>query len=102
MESDEEYMSENILKISEKEDKNISRKTLREIKLYKKAKEENFKNSKRGRKVLAEEKRNEIMGTKIKEDNIGYKMLEKMGYKAGSAIGKKGLPFKIILRERIS
>lgn len=43
------------------------------------------------RSQLETEQRDEGLKSAITADNKGYKLLEKMGYKPGTGIGKKGL-----------
>jgi len=48
------------------------------------------------RQQLETEQRNEGLKSAIATDNKGFKLLEKMGYKPGTAIGKKGACLKCI------
>ncbi|KII64219.1 G patch domain-containing protein 11 [Thelohanellus kitauei] len=88
--SDEDYMSPEILGKLKDTGSDLPRKHQRDIMVYKKTKRENFKNSRVGKKILEEERQKELMETKISSDNIGFKMLEKMGYKPGTSLGTRG------------
>ena len=42
------------------------------------------------RKTLEKDKREQGLGTKIGEENKGFALMAKMGYKPGMALGKEG------------
>lgn len=42
----------------------------------------------KSRKVMEQETRDKGLGTKLDEDNKGFAMLQKMGYKPGEGLGK--------------
>lgn len=46
--------------------------------------------SSKKKKVIEEEKRQEGLATPLSKDNKGFTLLQKMGYKQGSGIGKSG------------
>lgn len=65
--------------------------------MHKKRIETDNKRRKMGSKTSEIERRNEGLQVPIKSDNKGFSMLQKMGYKPGMGIGKKGLRFKSVL-----
>ena len=67
--------------------KHIARQYEKEIK----QKELNEANKIKPRKVLEIEKREEGLSKTISSDNKGFAMLQKMGFKPGMTLGKKGL-----------
>ena len=67
-----------------------SAKTAREIEKEKKHRESNEKNKAKPKKVLEQEKRSEGLSTAISSDNKGFSLLQKMGYKPGMVLGKRG------------
>lgn len=77
---EEDYMSDRYLNVNVNNDKYKSAKLLRQIEIDKK-------------RILANElnkEKNEInLDKKIDSTNIGYKLLQKMGYKEGVGLGIK-------------
>lgn len=67
-----------------------SSRTAKEIERERKQKESNEKNRTKPKKVLEQEKRTEGLSTAITSDNKGFSLLQKMGYKPGMVLGKRG------------
>lgn len=68
----------------------LSLKSSREKQQEHKHQEKNTKNVTKPRNVLEKEKREEGLGSALSSQNKGFALLQKMGYKPGMAIGKKG------------
>lgn len=54
------------------------------------AKEKNVKNRQKTYKEQEKESRETALQSSISNDNKGFALLQKMGYKAGQGLGKKG------------
>lgn len=67
-----------------------SSRAAKEIEREKKQKEYNEKNKVKPKKVLEQEKRTEGLSTAITSDNKGFTLMQKMGYKPGMVLGKRG------------
>ncbi|CAH2249586.1 G patch domain-containing 11 [Pelobates cultripes] len=55
-----------------------------------KQKETNLKNRQKSIKEVEKERRETVLGVALGNDNKGFALLQKMGYKRGQALGKKG------------
>ena len=75
----------------------VSSQTAKEIERERKQRESNEKNKVKPKKVLENENRTEGLKTALSTDNKGFALLQKMGYKPGMVLGKKGkyISFKI-------
>ena len=67
-----------------------SSETAKQIERERKQKESNEKNKVKPKKVLESEHRAEGLKTAISTDNKGFALLQKMGYKPGMVLGKRG------------
>ncbi|XP_018330334.1 G patch domain-containing protein 11 [Agrilus planipennis] len=115
--SEEDYMSDKLLQNCEKEDIRpgliFNRSKKRDHELYKKT----VSSQKKPKLDTENEIREQGLQTAISSENKGFKLLEKMGYKAGTSLGKsekgvtqpirievklgnKGLGHKTLLEER--
>ena len=87
----DDYMSDAIL--GKCPDKRPGLVSERVAKIHKQQKQEQAANSKSKQKpvkVIESQKREEGLKTAISSDNKGFALLQKMGYKPGTAIGKRG------------
>ncbi|XP_076442849.1 G patch domain-containing protein 11-like [Babylonia areolata] len=91
-EDEEDYMSDAfLLKCEDKRPGLIfSSKTAKQIERERKQKESNERNKVKPKKVLEHEKRTEGLSTALSANNKGFSLLQKMGYKPGMSLGKKG------------
>ncbi|KAL8585400.1 hypothetical protein ACOMHN_063178 [Nucella lapillus] len=88
---EDDYMSDAfLLKCEDKRPGLSSSRTAKEIEREKKQKEANEKNKVKPKRVLEQEKRTEGLSTAISTNNKGFSLLQKMGYKPGMSLGKKG------------
>lgn len=67
-----------------------AQKRLHTILKNKVTRDEENKRRNQPKKVLEEERRNEGLNIAISTNNKGFSLLQKMGYKPGTAIGKSG------------
>eukprot|EP00916_Digyalum_oweni_P019477 GHVL01032394.1.p1 GENE.GHVL01032394.1~~GHVL01032394.1.p1 ORF type:complete len:275 (+),score=57.84 GHVL01032394.1:87-911(+) len=89
---EEDYMSDAfLLKCEDKRPGLVhSSRTAKEIEREKKQLEFNQKHKLKPKKVLEQEKRTEGLSTAISTDNKGFSLMQKMGYKPGMVLGKRG------------
>ncbi|KAK7504149.1 hypothetical protein BaRGS_00004453 [Batillaria attramentaria] len=89
---EEDYMSDAILfKCEDKRPGLVSSQAAKQrIAREKKQQLSNETNKVKPKKVIEQEKRTEGLTTAITSDNKGFSLLQKMGYKPGMVIGKKG------------
>ena len=69
----------------------VSDKGVRELKREARHKELCKKNKTKPMKILEKEKRDEGLKTTLDSGNIGFSMLQKMGFKPGMSLGKQGI-----------
>ncbi|XP_064602068.1 G patch domain-containing protein 11-like [Liolophura sinensis] len=88
---EDDYMSDAILKqCQDVRPGLLSSKSSREKQREHIHQEKNRKNVTKPRNVLEREKREEGLASAMSSENKGFALLQKMGYKPGMAIGKKG------------
>lgn len=68
----------------------FSSKIAKQFEQEKKQKVSNEKSKVKSKKQVEEEKRTEGLSTAISNENKGFALLQKMGYKPGMVIGKHG------------
>ncbi|KAG7230041.1 hypothetical protein INR49_009761 [Caranx melampygus] len=89
---EEDYMSDAFLsKIQDvKPGVNMVRRVKEAMKKETLAKEKNIKNRQKTYKEQETESRETALQSSISNDNKGFALLQKMGYKAGQGLGKEG------------
>lgn len=90
-EEEDDYMSDAVLlKCEDRRPGLVSSQVAKQIEREKKQQLSNEKSKVKPKRVVEQEKRNEGLSTAISSDNKGFTLLQKMGYKPGMVIGKKG------------
>ncbi|XP_064489606.1 G patch domain-containing protein 11-like [Ornithodoros turicata] len=103
--SEDDYMSENVLSACHDHRPGLAfnHATKRKLEAEKKRMEANKRNNMKSRKVLEQESRTEALSKPIGEDNKGFSLLKKMGFKPGMSLGKTGTsirePIPIVVKE---
>ena len=71
----------------------LTSKAARERKIEEKQQKSQALNVFKPKKVIENENRSKALNTAISVENKGFTLMQKMGYKPGTAIGKSGLLF---------
>jgi len=89
---EEDYMSDIFLQTitAETTPLNKNKNFQRKRKLEKIKSESDLKNKLKPKHIVEHEQREKGLSTSISANNLGFKMMEKMGYKQGEGLGKKG------------
>ena len=89
--AEDDYMSDIFIQTSDhKSTLNKSKNLLRKRKLEKNKSESDLKNKLKPKHIIEHEQREKGLATSISSDNLGFKLMQKMGYKNGEGLGKKG------------
>ena len=92
MANEDDYMSDIFIQATTAHESclNTQRTVLRKRKLDKNKSDCDFKNKVKPKHVYEKEQREKGLATSISGDNLGFKLMEKMGYKKGEGLGKLG------------
>lgn len=74
----------------------LSDKAARKRKIEVEQQLSNDKHRQKPKRVIETENRDKGLETALNADNKGFSILQKMGYKPGSAIGKRGLIISLL------
>lgn len=103
--SDDDYMSENVLSACPDHRPGLvfNHATKRKLESERRHQEANKRNNMKSRKQLEEESRTEALSKPIGEENKGFSLLKKMGFKPGMSLGRMGTsmkePIPIVVKE---
>ncbi|KAM6367395.1 G patch domain-containing protein 11 isoform 2-T4 [Alca torda] len=90
MEEDEDYMSDLFIKQDVRPGLPMVRRMKEAIQKEEKQKEANEKNRQKSIKEEEKERRDLVLKSALGNENKGFALLQKMGYKSGQALGKSG------------
>ncbi|NWU99895.1 GPT11 protein, partial [Upupa epops] len=89
-EEEEDYMSDSFIKQDVRPGLPMVRQVKEALQKEKKQKEANEKNRHKSIKEEEKERRDLVLKSALGNDNKGFALLQKMGYKSGQALGKSG------------
>lgn len=91
MAEEDDYMSDLFIQNSTTNESclNTQRNLVRKRKLEKHTIDSNLKNKIKPKRVLEKEQREKGLATSISGNNLGFQLMQKMGYKEGEGLGKK-------------
>ncbi|NXA32648.1 GPT11 protein, partial [Eudromia elegans] len=87
---EEDYMSDSFLKQDVRPGLPMVRRAREAIQKEEKQKEANEKNKQKSVKEEEQERRDAVLRSALGNENRGFALLQKMGYKSGQALGKSG------------
>ncbi|KAL2306151.1 hypothetical protein Nmel_004060 [Mimus melanotis] len=90
MEEEEDYMSDLFIKQDVRPGLPMVRRVKEAIQKEEKQKEANEKNRQKSIKEEEKERRDFVLKSALGNENKGFALLQKMGYKSGQALGKSG------------
>ncbi|XP_076817375.1 G patch domain-containing protein 11-like [Clavelina lepadiformis] len=101
VDEEDDYMSDKFLQVATNETLNDSISVVRKRKMEKNKSESDLKSKTKPKHVLEREQREKGLSTGLSHDNLGFKLMAKMGYKKGEGLGRKGegraepIPFSV-------